>query len=72
MPVMTANNTLGGNNYAVIGSSTENSSNKIFKSFNGNSSTYGVLNNVNQGYVIFYSPVVIKLTQVLFTSPSAR
>ena len=44
---MTANNTIGGNDYAVIGSATESSNYQIFKSFNGNSSTYGVLNNVN-------------------------
>lgn len=75
MPALSDNNTIGGNDYAVIGSIAASNDNDIYKSFDltsGGTGTYGILNYVNSGYIIYYSPVPLKLTQIIFTTPGAR
>lgn len=74
MPALTANGTLGGSEYAAEASGAVTSGHDAYKSFDGThggSKTFAGLTGVTSGYLIYYSPKLLKFTGLLFQNPTS-
>ena len=74
MPALEANGTPGGSEYAAEASSTVASGHDAYKSFDGTqggSKTFAGLTGVTSGYLIYYSPKLLKFTGLLFQNPTS-
>lgn len=73
MPALTADGTLGGSEYAAEASGAVASGYNAYKSFDGThggSSTYCSIVGVTSASLIWYSPVKLKFTSLLFQNPT--
>lgn len=71
-PILTANGTIGGNSFAVYSDIPQLSPNNVFNAFDGvNTSCFHSTSGSTVGYIIFYNPNPIKVTNIQVCNQNA-